>query len=662
MEKASKKFLQEATELIDDLEKAVLQLENNREDHTQLEEVFRVMHTFKGTAKMFGFHLIGEFTHHLESIYDDLRNGTIQLTDEILEVSLNAVDFIRSQLNSADQTNEITTEYTSILTIVKRLSTEKASISISDKTLTDNKNAQLYLIRFAPALHFLKDGSNPLYILEDLSALGSLYCKTYTEALPAAADFVLDNTYLRWDILLYTNADSKTIRNEFMFVEEQSDIHIESVGDKNCLADKLFLDFIKHQNGSITIELIESFYNKQKTQQATESEKGIQAPQRSQQQTIKVTYDKIDKLMSIVSELVTTQARLSLFAEGTKSTELEEISENVEKLVRQLRDEAFSISLLPFGQVSMRFERLVRDMSKTLHKKIKLIITGGETELDKKIIENLIDPLLHILRNSMDHGIENPEERKRKGKDETGTIQLKSYYSGTNVIIEVRDDGAGINKERVWQRAVQNGLVKETEHLADRQIFDFIFHAGFSTARQVTDVSGRGVGMDVVRKAVNNLRGEIEIDSQQDKGSVFRLILPLSLSIIDGLLVDVHQTKYVVPLTAIDKCYEVESITVKPDMNDLLILDGEQIPYINLRRLFHCEGSAPQYVNLIVAKHDEQKVVFEVDSIVDEYQAVIKPLGKIYREQEFASGATILGNGTVALVLDTNRLVSTLSN
>lgn len=660
MEKASKKFLQEATELIDDLEKAVLHLEKNREDHTQLEEVFRVMHTFKGTAKMFGFHLIGEFTHHLESIYDDLRNDSIQLTDEILEISLNAVDFIRDQLNSPDQTNEITSEYTNILNVVKRLSSEKMDSQVSVEKRLENNNASLYLIRFKPALHFLKDGSNPLYILEDLSALGNLYCKTYSEALPGENEFLPDNAYLSWDILLFTSSDSQAIRNEFMFVEDQSEVSIELAGIKNYINDKSFLEFIHQQNRPITVDLIESYFTRQKTAQAVESGRNVQNQQRAQQ-TIKVTYDKIDKLMSIVSELVTTQARLSLFAEDTRSTELEEISENVEKLVRQLRDEAFSISLLPFGQVSMRFERLVRDMSKTLQKKIRLVITGSETELDKKIIENLMDPLLHILRNSMDHGIESPEERKAKGKEETGTIHLKSYYSGTNVIIEVRDDGAGINRERVWQRAVKNGLVKETEQLTDNQIFDFIFHAGFSTAHQVTDVSGRGVGMDVVRKAVNNLRGEIEIDSQQDKGSVFRLILPLSLSIIDGLLVEVQNAKYVVPLAAIDKCYEVESSSIKPDMNDLLILDGEQIPYINLRSLFSCKGETPQYVNLIVAKHEEQRVAFEVDSIVDEYQAVIKPLGKIYKEQEFASGATILGNGTVALVLDTNRLVATLA-
>src|SRR5690606_25857230 len=258
---------------------------------------------------------------------------------------------------------------------------------------------------------------------------------------------------------------------------------------------------------------------------------------RNVSQTIKVTYDKIDKLMGIVSELVTTQARLSLFADGTKAQELEEISENIEKLVRQLRDETFSISLLPISHLSMRFERLVRDTSKSLNKKIRFITVGGDTELDKKIIENLMDPMLHILRNGMDHGIEMPDERRLKGKDETGTIQLKAYYSGTNVIIEIKDDGDGINKERVWQKALQKGLVKEGDILSDSEIYQLIFQPGFTTAKEVTGVSGRGVGMDVVSKSVKNLRGEIENHSEEGIGSTIKLKLPLSLSIMDGLLV-----------------------------------------------------------------------------------------------------------------------------
>ena len=655
MEKAHEKFLQEASELIDDLEKAVLQLERNPADKIQQEEVFRVMHTFKGTAKMFGFELIGEFTHYLENVYDDLRNGRLAPSGEILEVSLSSVDYIRTLLHNRTGDEKTNT----MLSKVKALSEAPASQANTIFT-THSSVKKLFWISFQPAINFLKDGNNPLYQIEDIAAHGNILVKAHRDRLPMREEFVVDHAYLGWDIFLATDVNEKSIRHEFIFVEDQCELQIQEIGEAGLLNDTSFVDFINHFPGRLSIDAINSFFTKQRIA-ATQNTRPIATPN-VQQQTIKVTYDKIDKLMSIVSELVTTQARLSLFTDGTKIPELEEISENVEKLVRQLRDEAFSISLLPMSHLSMRFERLVRDTSRELNKKINFITIGGETELDKKIIENLMDPLLHILRNSIDHGIESPDVRRRKGKDETGTIKLKSYYSGTNVIIEVIDDGGGINKDRVWQKAVQLGLADETKILSDREIFDFIFHPGFSTAKQVTNVSGRGVGMDVVRKSILNLRGEIEVDSQPEKGTTIRLVLPLSLSIIDGLLVDIERSKYVIPLSAIDKCYEVTSDSIKPDLNDLVVLDGEQIPYISLRKVFHCTGHQPAYVNLIVAKHDDRRVAFEVDNIIDEYQAVIKPLGKIYKDQDFASGATILGNGTVALVLYTNRLITRISD
>jgi len=659
VEKAHEKFLHEATELIDDLEKAVLQLEKSRHDVTQQEAVFRVMHTFKGTAKMFGFDSIGEYTHYLENIYDELRNNRIELTDEILEVTLQSVDYIREVIQNPSAANN---QYLAQqLEHVKKLATRSGQeIAVSEK-VSSTTSGSLYLIHFKPHADFLKDGSNPLYLLEDISALGNIYAKPYTNKFPSVEHFQVDQAYLYFDILLYTTSSLKDVRREFMFVEDQCELAIHEVGSENLLDDQAFIKFIEHFEGTLPVDAIHSFTDKKKIAQPevelSKAKSGVQPSK----QSIRVTYEKIDKLMSIVSEMVTTQARLSLYADNYKTPELEEISENVEKLVRQLRDEAFSISLLPISYLSMRFERLVRDTSKELNKKVRFITTGKDTELDKKIIENLTDPMLHILRNSIDHGIELPEERKQKGKDEVGTIHLKSYYSGTNVIIEVQDDGAGINKEQVLKKAIQKGLVSAEQQLSDREIYDFIFHPGFSTAKAVTDVSGRGVGMDVVRRAVTNLRGEIEVDSEEHKGTVIRLRLPLSLSIIDGLLVDVEHSKYVIPLSAIDKCYEVESETISPDMNDLIVLDGEQVPYINLRNVFDCPGQQPRYVNLIVARHNERKVALEVDSIVDEYQAVIKPLGKIYKDQDFASGATILGNGTVALVLDTSRLITKLS-
>lgn len=659
MDNIQGKFLHEATELIDDLEKALLQLENNPRDTAQVEEVFRVMHTFKGTAKMFGFDKIGEFTHHLESVFAELRNGRIAVTDEILDVTLRSVDHIRHLLDSGEQL--FLEEHDVMMDTVKQISSAFESKGTRIQVV-EEKKSRLYLIKFKPHQNFLQSGNNPIYLIDDLSALGNVYCKTYTNGLPPIRNFVADYTYLHWDILLYTSADSKSIRSEFIFVEDRCDLSIEDLGADNLLKDQSFMTFIESYENELHSDLVLAFLYKSSNARPEARGKNQMTASRNVSQTIKVTYDKIDKLMGIVSELVTTQARLSLFADGTKAQELEEISENIEKLVRQLRDETFSISLLPISHLSMRFERLVRDMSKSLNKQIRFVTVGGDTELDKKIIENLVDPMLHILRNGMDHGIETPQERKLKGKDETGTIQLKAYYSGTNVIIEIKDDGNGINKDRVWQKALQKGLVKQGDVLTDSEIYQLIFEPGFSTAKEVTDVSGRGVGMDVVSKAVKNLRGEIEIQSSEGVGSTFKLKLPLSLSIMDGLLVKVSQATYVIPLTAIDKCYELTRDLVAPDLNGLIVLDGNQIPYINLRQLFNYDEYDGLHSTLIVARHEDRRVVFEVDNIIDEYQAVIKPLGRTYKNQDFASGATILGNGTVALVLDVNRLVARLSD
>jgi two-component system chemotaxis sensor kinase CheA len=653
MDKAHGKFLQEAAELMDDLEKAVLRLEQAPQDKEQVEEVFRVMHTFKGTAKMFGYDHVGEFTHHLESIFDDIRRNKQALSDEILTLALRSVDHIRALISQRDH---VPAAHAEMLAQVRRLTASNNTL-VKDPVAPTAEAGKLYLIHFAPHADFMRDGSNPLYLLEDLAGLGEIHLRTYTDKLPEGA-LNLDETYLYWDVLLYTTRDVAGLRSEFMFVEDQCELRIDEASDRNLLKEAAFRELLFQYTERLSCELIEVYVEKDTVKTAGAVHEQRPTHQRHDSyQTIKVTYDKIDKLMNIVSELVTTQARLSLFTGSVRNQELEEITENVEKLVRQLRDEAFSISLLPISHLSVRFERLVRDTSRALSKQIRFETIGGDTELDKKIIENLADPMLHILRNSMDHGIELPDVRERNGKDPVGTIRLKAYYAGTNVILEVQDDGAGIDKQRVWQKALQLGLAHATDRLSDHEIYDFIFHPGFSTARQITDLSGRGVGMDVVKRAIVNLRGEIEIESVPGRGTTIRLKLPLSLSIIDGLLVDIAKAKYIIPLSTIDKCYAVDRDAVCPDMNDLIVLDGEQVPYVDLRSIFRCQGEKPEHVNLIVAKQDERKVAFAVDRILDEYQAVIKPLGKIYKDQDFASGATILGNGAVALVLDTNRLM-----
>lgn len=316
------------------------------------------------------------------------------------------------------------------------------------------------------------------------------------------------------------------------------------------------------------------------------------------------------------------------------------------------------MTLIPIKSIFPRFSRLIRDISGELGKEVEFIVEGGETELDKSIIETVSEPITHILRNSLDHGIESNEERLRLGKEEKGKITLKAYNSGTNVLISIKDDGQGIDLEKVRLNAISKGIISSDASLSESEILDLIFDAGFSTAETVTEVSGRGVGMDVVKKKIVGLKGEISIETNINRGTNIILKLPLTLSIIDGLLVKINEDFYIIPLACVDKCFEVSMAEIENNFNQLLILDGEQVPFINLKEDFYTFQDKSKINRVIVVNSESKKIGLCVDSIIGEYQAVLKPLGKYYRNQDFISGATILGDGTIALVLDSNRLIN----
>ena len=361
--------------------------------------------------------------------------------------------------------------------------------------------------------------------------------------------------------------------------------------------------------------------------------------------------------MNLVSELVTTQARLSLFAESNENPELSIVAENVQKLTRQLRDIAFSICLIPIQNILTRFHRLVRDLSTELNKEVELFIEGSETELDKSIIESLSDPIMHILRNSLDHGIEDAAVRLKAGKPAKGTILIKAYYSGANVIIKITDDGAGVDLDKVRNKAISKGLVSADVNLSKKEIIELLFLPGFSTAEKVTGVSGRGVGMDVVRRKIMDIRGEVDVDTKLGHGTSITIKLPLTLSIIDGLLVAIDGVSYIISLSVVDKCYAVLHSQVMTAYNNIIVLDGVQVPFYYMREEFDSTSQAPDMEQVIVVRYEESKVGIIIDKVIGEYQAVLKPLGKMYKEQDMISGASILGDGTIALVLDTNKII-----
>jgi two-component system chemotaxis sensor kinase CheA len=677
MDNFRKKFIEEALEHINDLESALLQLETVPDDKELIERVFRSMHSLKGGGAMFGFDKISEFTHNLETVYDMVRNGQMKINRDLLNITLSSVDHLKNLLNQDNELVGVVKINHAQLSeqIAKIISGEKDEnqkvVDVEDKSSENTTISETtFYILFSPAENIFDNGTNPLYLIDELCSLGKAFVIPHLKKIPTLSEYNPEKCYTSWEIFLATDQDINAITDVFIFVEDSCKLDIHRISDRNLLDSERFMSKVRemHESGSDWgINAIQNFVS-QLTIKKKEKDKSVQKKniyvnsKDSNISSIRVSSAKLDQLMNLVSELVTTQARLSLYAENDGNTELIAIAENVQKLSRQLRDNAFSIVLIPIENMITRFQRLVRDLSNELKKEVVFLTEGTDTELDKTIIENLTDPIMHILRNSMDHGIENTDIRRKLGKPEQGTITLKAFYSGANVHIQIHDDGAGIDPEKIRKKAIAKGIIAPDTILSRKEVYDLIFMPGFSTATNITDVSGRGVGMDVVRRKIADIRGEVEIDSNVNIGTTITLKLPLTLSIIDGLLVKIEDTFYIIPLSAVEKIYAVEHDKLVDTFNHLVVLDGEQVPFFNLREEFEIDQHANGLDQVVVVKYEDQRVGFVVDSVVGEYQAVLKPLGKHYKRQEIISGATILGDGTVALVFDTNKAVKYFSN
>lgn len=668
MDSFKKKFIEEAADLLNELEAVLLNMETKSEDRELFEKIFRIMHTLKGNSAMFGFTLIDQYTHQLETIYDLVRNGKMKITEDLLSLTLESVDHIRNLLDEETSLrSDVQATHKSLLDRIGNIVERKEGNLSAEKTSVQDKKTfpGTYYIHLQPAAEILADGTNPLFLVEDFKALGEYIALPYME-LPPLKEIDPEKCYTSWEIVLATDEDINKIDEIFIFAEESVTLDVRKLSDRNLLHDEDFCKKVRDAaspDRPVGLQSLKDFISvtvtaEKKDNAAQPSNINDVTGKMKNISSIRVSSEKLDELINLVSELVTTQAGLSLLAEKINNKELLVIAEDVEKLSRRLRDSTFGVRLIPIDNMITRFQRLVRELSHELGKKISFCIEGAEIELDKTMIEGLIDPVMHIIRNCIDHGIEAPEERRKLGKPEQGKIAFKAYYSGSNVFIQVADDGKGMDTNMIRQQAFKKGLIQSDTSLSEKEVFDLIFLPGFTTAEKITNISGRGVGMDVVKRNISDLRGEVSIDTKLHSGTTITLKLPLTLSIIDGLLVKIDESFFVIPLASVNKCFEFRHEILMNAVNNLIFVNDGHIPFIYLRKEFGITTQHPDIEQVIVIEYGDTRIGITVDKVIGEYQAVLKSLGSIFKKQDIVSGATILGDGTVALVLDPNKIIS----
>ncbi|MFZ1084677.1 MAG: chemotaxis protein CheA [Terracidiphilus sp.] len=668
-------FREEGREVLVDLESALLELCDNRADHALVGRVFRALHTLKGSGAMFGFEDMATFTHNLETAFDEVRNGRLQISSELIDLTLSALDQIRAMLEEGIEgaAEADPAACADILAKVRHLTgkpekkvTEKktapaareatASASAGSESSPKDSSgpAREWSIRFAPGAEFMLSGANPLLLLHELKGLGGLAVRASLAALPPLEELDPERCYVSWEMVLATTAGREAIRDVFIFVEDSCELTIEPILEPLSVAGpSAAIPARGASSAPSAAEIIARALEDKRENRG--GRRNYDAPDNAT--SLRVPAAKLDQFVDLVGELVTVQARLSEIAAKHEDLEISSVSEEIERLTSSLRENSMNIRMMPIRGTFEKFRRLVHDLARDLGKSVELTIEGADTELDKTVIDQLSDPLMHLIRNSMDHGIESPEERAERGKPATAVIHLAARHSGASVLIAVSDDGGGINADAVRSRAIERGLTTENAQLTEQEIYSFIFQPGFSTAKQVTDVSGRGVGMDVVRQRVDSLRGSIDVASKQGQGTTVTLRLPLTLAIIDGLLVRIGDSFFVLPLANTQECVELTQADVEAaNGKHLAHVRGELIPYIRLREYFGIRSARPKIEQIMIVETEAGRYGFVVDVVLGDCQTVIKNLGRFYRHVQVVSGATILGNGTVALILDPERL------
>ncbi|MCF5734696.1 chemotaxis protein CheA [Pseudomonas syringae] len=680
LDQAQQTFIVEARELLQAMEESLLQLESEPGDQDAIGAVFRAAHTIKGSAGLFGLTPIVSFTHIVEDVLDRLREGSVSVNAELIAVLLKSgdhmlelIDVVASRGQQLQQTAlEREAALRQALQVFQAPASAGAADSASASVVSDDEPSAevLWHISLRFGVDVFRNGMDPLSFLRYLNTLGQMVqVTTVTDSIPAVEAWDPESCHLGFEIDFRSAAGHAAINEVFDFVREDCAVEITPVTETPDPVEPTGTELVSQPEHSPMVASGELLGDQRAVPRtpatATATATAVERPSSGSEQKnkdgryVRVNADKLDELINLVGELVIASAGASLLAKSCDNDPLQEASSTVSGLVEQILDGALHLRMIPIGDTFNRFRRVVRDVSQELGKDIDLIINGAETELDKTVVEKIGDPLMHLLRNSMDHGIESAEARRAAGKPAKGHLSLNAYHDSGSIVIEIADDGAGLNRERILDKAQQRGLVAAGASLTDQEIYNLIFEPGFSTAEAVTNLSGRGVGMDVVKRNITLLRGTVDLDSQPGQGTIVRIRLPLTLAIINGFLVGIDQSTYVIPLDMVQECIELDEHNRQLTRDSgYLDLRGEVLPLVYLRDHFNHEGPAARRQNVVVVRYAEHKAGLVVDDLLGEFQTVIKPLGKLFGALRGISGSTILGSGAVALILDIPALLN----
>ncbi|MDA9448589.1 MULTISPECIES: chemotaxis protein CheA [Bradyrhizobium] len=667
-------FRQEASELFEVLEGALLDLGQRPDDRELVDSAFRALHTIKGSGAMFGFDKVASFTHEFETAFDRVRKGEIKPTQELISVALAAKDYIRALIEDPQSTDDIIGE--AILDDLKRfVSADQPGAAVMEiaeapPLAPAGSNQAGWHLYLEFETHILRNGSNPLDLLEDLCKLGPCFVVPVTDGVPFLDEMEPEDCYLKWDVKLHAACDKDAIDDVFMFVQDEMKLTLSPLEHVEAPAPAPLFQLLDEELAPVVempappveaaaAPVAEQLVAKAEPKSESKPEPKLEAKRDDRGiATVRVQAERLDELMDRVGELVIAQARLTQLAASGSDLSIKMIAEEIERLASSLRDTTMGARMVPIGSLFGRFRRLVHDLSRDLSKPVEFVTSGEDTELDKTMIECLADPLVHLIRNAVDHGIEDTATRAANGKTEQGRIELAAVHSGAQVLVTVKDNGGGLNTARVRAKAEEQGLIATGAVLTDHEIHQFLFHPGFSTAQTISALSGRGVGMDVVKRTIENMRGSIDLSTRPGQGTTVTLRLPLTLAIIEGLLIRVGEGRYIIPLSAVEECIELTAEDERSRGRNFLNVRGNLVPFLRLREIMTASGTPDRHQKTIIISTGETHVGLVADQIIGNHQTVIKSLSKLHSDVTMFSGATILGDGTAALILDVAQLVA----